>query len=38
MKAIHYKAKVKEYNAEKRVSRRLLGQAPEDIVSRGLHN
>ncbi|CAO3660142.1 unnamed protein product [Umbelopsis vinacea] len=31
MKAIHYKAKVKEYNAEKRVSRRLLGQAPEDI-------
>ncbi|KAI8579908.1 hypothetical protein K450DRAFT_239682 [Umbelopsis ramanniana AG] len=31
MKAVHYKSKVKEINVTPRVSRRLLGQAPEDI-------
>ena len=34
MKAVHYKSKVKEINLTPRVSRRLLGQAPEEIVSR----
>lgn len=34
LRANHYKAKVKEINLEKRVSRRLLGQAPEDVVSK----
>lgn len=32
LRANHYKAKVKEINLEKRVSRRLLGQAPEDVT------
>jgi hypothetical protein len=32
LRANHYKAKVKEISLEKRVSRRLLGQAPEDVV------
>ncbi|GAB5589695.1 hypothetical protein Unana1_04595 [Umbelopsis nana] len=31
MRVSHYKAKVTEINVEKRVSRRLMGQAPEDI-------
>ncbi|KAM3584430.1 hypothetical protein VKS41_003245 [Umbelopsis sp. WA50703] len=33
LRANHYKAKVKEISLEKRVSRRLLGQAPEDVTN-----
>lgn len=38
LRANHYKAKVKEISLEKRVSRRLLGQAPEDVVRRKIYS